>query len=397
MTESTTSPSVRRRLLWGAGGLVALALVVMALLPDPVSVDLGEASRGTLQMLVEEDGVTRVRDRYVVTAPLAGTAARIPLRPGDGVKAGEEVARLTPLPSPLMDPRSRAEAEGRVASARAAVERAAADVERAAAALDAAERETGRQRALLQQTSGSTFAVEQASALERARRGELEAARSTERIAGFEASTARSALSRLGQGGSEALGVTSPVTGVVLRVHQESEGVVQPGTPLLEVGDPTRLEVVVDLLTTDAVRVRPGAAVTLQRWGGEPFSGWVRRVEPSAFTRLSSLGVEEQRVNVIIDPEGEGWAGLGDGFRVEAEILVLETGDVTRVPASAVFRSGNGWAVFRVQDGRARLVQVEVGVRTPELVEVVAGVEPGDRVVVYPGDQVADGVRVEGR
>jgi HlyD family secretion protein len=187
------------------------------------------------------------------------------------------------------------------------------------------------------------------------------------------------------------------VTGVVLRVHQESEGVVQPGTPLLEVGDPTRLEVVVDLLTTDAVRVRPGAAVTLQRWGGEPFSGWVRRVEPSAFTRLSSLGVEEQRVNVIIDPEGEGWAGLGDGFRVEAEILVLETGDVTRVPASAVFRSGNGWAVFRVQDGRARLVQVEVGVRTPELVEVVAGVEPGDRVVVYPGDQVADGVRVEGR
>jgi HlyD family secretion protein len=398
MTESTKSGGTgRRRLLWGVAGAAALVLLVLALLPDPVPVDLAEATRGSLRLIVEEDGVTRVRDRYVVAAPLAGTVSRIQLRPGDRVKAGQEVARITPLPSPLLDARSRSEAEGRLAGARAGVERAAAEVERATAALEAAERETGRQRVLLQEISGSTFAVEQAAAAERARRGELEAARSGARIAASEEATARAALSRITGGSTESLPVSSPVEGVVLRVQQESEGAVQPGAPLLEVGDPGRLEVVVDLLTTDAVQVSPGAPVTLQRWGGEPLTGQVRRVEPSAFTRLSSLGVEEQRVNVLIDPLGEGWEALGDGFRVESQILVLETPEVTRVPASAVFRSGDGWAIFRVDQGRARLMEVEVGERTPELVEVRAGLEPGDRVVIYPGDLVKDGVRVEAR
>lgn len=398
MTESTKSGGTgRRRLLWGLGLTAALVLVVMAILPDPVPVDLGEATRGMLRLIVEEDGATRVRDRYVVAAPLAGTVSRVQLRPGDRVEAGQEVARLTPLPAPLLDARSRGEAEGRLAAARAGVERAAAEVDRAMAALEAAERETARQRALLRETSGSTFAVEQAAAAERAHRGALEAARSAARIVASEEATARAALSRITGGSTESLAVVSPVEGVVLRVHQESEGAVQPGAPLLEVGDPGRLEVVVDLLTTDAVQVSPGAPVTLQRWGGEPLTGRVRRVEPSAFTRLSSLGVEEQRVNVLIDPQGEGWDALGDGFRVESKILVLETPEVTRVPASAVFRSGEGWAIFRVEDGRARLVEVEVGVRTPELVEVEAGVEPGDQVVIYPGDLVEDGVRVEAR
>ena len=398
MTESTKSRGTgRRRLLWGLAGGAALVLVVLAVLPDPVPVDLGEATRGTLRLIVEEDGVTRVRDRYVVAAPLAGTVSRLQLRPGDRVKAGQEVARITPLPAPLLDARSRTEGEGRLSAARAGVERAAAEVERAAAALDAAERETARQRVLLQETSGSSFAVEQAAAAERARRGELEAARSAARIAASEESTARAALSRITGGSTESMAVSSPVEGVVLRVHQESEGAVQPGAPLLEVGDPDHLEVVVDLLTTDAVQVSPGAPVTLERWGGEPLTGMVRRVEPSAFTRLSSLGVEEQRVNVLVDPVGEGWSALGDGFRVESRILVLETPEVTRVPASAVFRSGEGWAIFRVEGGRARLVELEVGVRTPELVEVQAGVEAGDRVVIYPGDLVVDGVRVEAR
>lgn len=398
MTEREQSGGKgRRRLLWGVGGAAALVLLVLAVLPDPVPVDLGEATRGSLRLIVEEDGVTRVRDRYVVAAPLAGTVSRIERRPGDRVKAGEEVARITPLPAPLLDARSRSEAEGRLAAARAGVERAAAEVERATAALEAAERETDRQRVLLRELSGSTFAVEQAAAAQRAREGELEAARSGARIAASEEATARAALSRITGGSTESLAVASPVEGVVLRLHQESEGAVQPGAPLLEVGDPARLEVVVDLLTTDAVQVAPGAPVTLERWGGEPLSGVVRRVEPSAFTRLSSLGVEEQRVNVLIDPVGEGWEALGDGFRVESSILVLETPEVTRVPASAVFRSGEGWAIFRVVDGRARLAEVEVGVRTPELVEVQAGVEPGDRVVIYPGDLVADGVRVEAR
>lgn len=386
-----------RRVVWGSVAVVALVLAVLALRPAAVAVDTGEVTRGVLRVMVEEDGRTRVRNRYVVAAPLAGTVARVALRPGDDVSEGDEVVRVTPLPSPLLDPRSRSEAEGRLAVARAGLERARAEEGRAQAALEAARRETERQRVLLRERSGFAFAVQQAEAAEQAREREVESARSGIRMSEYEVETARAALSRVVGGGGEVLGVRAPVAGRVLRVHQESEGAVQAGAPLLELGDPTDLEVVVDLLTMDAVRVRPGAPVTLERWGGQSLSGRVSRIEPSAFTRLSALGVEEQRVNVIVEMEGGGDASLGDGFRVEARILLQETGEVTRVPSSAVFRSGDGWAVFRVEGGRAALTPVVVGVRTPEAVEVTTGLDPGDRVVVYPGDLVDDGVRVRSR
>lgn len=390
-------PVRTRRIVWGGLAVVAVAAVALALRPSAVQVDTGDVSRGVLRVVVEEDGRTRVRNRYVVAAPLAGTLARIELRPGDDVVEGTEVARITPLPAPLLDPRSRAEAEGRLSSARATLEGARAEEGRASAALDAARRETERQRILLREGSGFAFAVEQAEAAEEARAREMDGARSRIRVAEQEVETARAALSRVTGGGGEVLPVRAPVGGRVLRVHQESEGAVQPGAALLELGDPSDLEVVVDLLTMDAVRVQPGAPVTLERWGGDPLQARVVRVEPSAFTRLSALGVEEQRVNVVAELDERAATMLGDGFRVEARILVEETGEVTRVPSSAVFRSGDGWAVFRVLGGRARLTAVEVGVRTAEAVEVVRGVEPGERVVIYPGDQVADGVRVRER
>lgn len=410
MTEEGTRPeggsrgarggglSVRnRRVLWGGAGVLALVLAALALRPAPVPVDTAEAVRGSLRVSVEEDGRTRVRNRHVVAAPLAGTLQRIVLRAGDSVRAGEEVARVAPLPAPLLDARSRAEAEGRLASARASLDRARAEEARAAAGLEAARGETARQQVLLREGSGYPFAVRQAESAEETRRRELEAAAGAVRIAGFEVETARAALGRVTGGGGEPLPLPAPVSGTVLRVLQESEGAVQPGTPLLEVGDPADLEVVVDLLTVDAVRVPTGAPVSLERWGGPPLEGRVARVEPSAFTRLSALGVEEQRVNVLVEIAGKHPPALGDGFRVEARILLEETGEVTSVPSSAVFRSGDGWAVFRVEGGRARMAPVQVGVRTAEAVEIRAGVEPGDRVVVYPGDQVVDGVRVRAR
>jgi HlyD family secretion protein len=388
-----------RRIVWGAGGAVVVVGVVLAVRPGAVPVDTAPVDRGALRVMVEEDGVTRVRERHGVVAPLSGTLGRVTLKAGDRVEAGEVLAQVSPLPSPLLDSRSRSEAEGRVSIARAGVERARAEVTRAEAGVALAQREVERQRVLLEGRSGTPFALAQAEAAARVREGELEAARSGVRMAEFEVETARRAVNHLAGGAQEPLGLVSPVDGVVLRVHHEGGGVVPAGTLLMEVGDPGRLEVVVDLLTADAVRVAPGAPATLERWGGDPLQAVVSRIEPSAFTRISSLGVEEQRVNVLLDIEpGDGAeAQLGDGFRVEARILVLERPDVVRAPSSAVFRLGDGWAVFVVDGGRARLRPVDLGVRTPDAVEILSGVEPGSRVVVYPGDLVVDGVRIRER
>jgi len=398
--RGAVSPAVRK-LIWGGAGLVVAVAVVLAVRPTPVPVDVAEVDRGVLRVVVEEDGVTRVRERHPVTAPLAGTLGRIALRAGDAVEAGAVVAELSPLPSPLLDSRSRSEAEGRLSVARAGVERARAEVGRAEAAVAMASREVERQRVLLEGRSGTPYALEQAEATARLREGELAGARSGVRMAEFEVETARRALDHLNGTTSSPLALISPVDGVVLRVHDEGGSVVPAGALLLELGNPRGLEVVVDLLTADAVRVAPGASATLDRWGGEPLRGVVVRIEPSAFTRLSSLGVEEQRVNVIleIDPADAAGAGeqLGDGFRVEARILVLERPDVVRAPSSAVFRLGDGWAVFVVDGGRARLRPVDLGVRTPDAVEIAMGLEPGDRVVTYPGDLVVDGVRIRER
>ncbi len=389
-----------KRALWVALAVGLGVTLALGLRPRPVAVETAPAVRGTLVITVDEDGRTRVKDRYLVSAPLAGTLARITLRAGDSVERGAIVARLVPLAAPLLDPRSRAEAQARIAAARAALSQAVAAVERARAASAFAVRDAERQRALLRAGASAPLLVEQAELAERMRREELASAEFGERVAASELHLAQAALARLGTSSREEFPVRAPVRGHVLRVLQESEAVVQPGTALLEVGEPEALEVVVDVLTTDAVRIRPGAPVRIERWGGDSaLTGHVHQVEPSAFTRLSALGVEEQRVNVIIDLDTRSAAGaeLGDGYRVEASIVVWEGRDRLLIPAGAVFRLGEGWATYVAEDGRAQLRSVRVGRRNGSQAEVLGGVEPGERVVLYPTDNVVDGLRVKER
>jgi HlyD family secretion protein len=392
---------LKRGLLLALAGLLALVLV-RALLPSPVAVELAPVAAGHMQVTVDESGRTRVKDRFVIAAPVSGRIARIALRPGDPVAAGDPVALVTPSLPPLLDGRTRAELESRVAAARFAQGQAQASVERAATALEQARRESERAQRLYAGGAVTAAAAEQTEFTHRARAEELASAQLGVKLAEEDLRRARALLTRPGAGppARDSVEVRAPVAGQVLRVLQESEGFVQTGAPLLEVGDPNAIEVVVDVLTADAVGIRPGARVTIESWGGPaPLSGRVRRVEPSAFVRISALGVEEQRVNVLVDLDGsrDRWASLGDGFRVEARILVWESPDTLVLPSAAVVRSADGWAVYRVEAGKARLRAVTLGHRSARELEVLSGVERGDQVVLYPGDRLADGAAVKAR
>ena len=388
-------------MLTGAVVLVALAWLVFR--PAPVRVELGRVERGRLVVTVDEEGETRVRERYVVAAPIAGRVARLTLEPGDPVQPGTVVARMHPVP---LDPRTRAEAAARLEAAQAALREASAQVGNARAALEQAQRTAARSRQLGR--SGTIGKEEQELAeLDETTRGkDLEAAQFAEKAAAYNLEAARAALMAPGGDGNQALvaacesgepgciELRSPVAGRVLRVPEKSERVVSPGTPLLEIGDPQQLEIVVDLLSTDAVKVHPGATMLVEEWGGpEPLAARVRRVEPSGYTKLSALGVEEQRVDVVADFTGDT-GGLGDGYRIEARIVVAEADDALLVPSSALFRRQGEWHVFAVAGGRAMLRPVRIGRGTPQQTEVLDGLSAGDEVVLHPSDQVADGVRV---
>jgi HlyD family secretion protein len=391
-----------RRVATAAFLTAVVVMLVLAWMPAPVTVDVAVARRADLRVTVDEDGRTRVKDRFVVGAPLTANVARIELHPGDAVREGDVLARLVPLAPPLLDARSRAEAEGRVGATQAQLRQTSSSIERARAALELAEREATRHRQLAAQGAVPSQMVDRTEIDLRTRREELASAQFAARVARHEVEVAQAALGRFGARGAtdEQMDVRAPVDGVVLRVLQESGGAMQAGAPLLELGDPAALEIAVDVLTSDAVRIPVGARVELDRWGGEQaLVGHVRRVEPSAFTRVSALGVEEQRVNVLIDLDSprEEWTELGDGFRVEAHIVVLEVEGALAVPATAVFRHGAGWAVYRVVGDRAVRTELEVGARTGTDVEVRAGLEEGDAVIVHPSDRVADGVEVERR
>jgi HlyD family secretion protein len=387
--------------------LGVLAMLVTAWMPKPVPVDGITAESGPLLVTVDESGRTRVKDRYVVSAPLSGNVARIDLNPGDTVEEGQEIARILSLEPPLMDARSRAQAEAHVSAARAAARQARATQSRVEAAATFAAREAERQRGLAQRGSVAELAAERAELESRTAQEELSSTAFAVRVAEYELRVAEAALRRQGGGGAapnaasdgdEQVLVNAPVAGKVLRVIQESEGVVQAGTPLVELGDASALEIVVDVLTSDAVHIEPGARVVIERWGGEQaLHGHVRIVEPSAFTRMSALGVEEQRVNVIIDldEDYEVWQSLGDGYRVEARIIIWESEDVLRVPASAVFRHGDGWALYSLRDGAAALTPIEIGHKNGLEVEIASGIDEGTEIILHPSDQISDGVSVE--
>jgi HlyD family secretion protein len=392
-----------QRLRRAAMLLIALAVVltiVKAWMPAPLAVEMVEAKRGPMLVTVDEEGRTRVKDRYVVSAPLMGNLARIELRPGDTVEPGTVVARIVPLAPPLLDARTRAEAEARVAAASAARKQSYAAIERARTGLEFADKEAARARGLTSSGAVAASALERAELEARTMRENLASAEFGARVADHDLQMAQAVLGRLGnsQAQDDQLELTASVRGRVLRVIQQSEGVVQPGTPLLEIGDPGALEIVVAVLTSDAVHIEPRARVQIERWGGDkPLAAHVRLVEPSADTRISALGVEEQRVNVLVDldaPRSE-WARLGDGYRVEARIAVWESKDTLSVPASAVFRRAGSWAVFKVDDGVARVVSIEVGERNPEQVQVTSGLKAGDRVVGHPSERLTDGMTVE--
>lgn len=392
-----------KRGLWVLFSLGLVAMIVVAFLPKPVPVDLVSARRGALRVTVDEDGRTRVIDRYELDAPLTGNLARIELDPGDAVTAGQVVARIVPLARPLMDPVTRAETEARVAAAEAARRQAQAAIPRARAALEFAEGQAARTRTLVGQGGLARDALERAELELRSRREELTSAEFGLRVATHQLEMARAALGRVsatGEDRGEQLEVTAPSDGVVLRVLHESGGVVQAGTALVELGDPAHLEIASDVLTSDAVDIEPGDRVIIERWGGQgELEGHVRLVEPSAFTRTSALGVEEQRVNVVIDLDSprEEWQRLGDGYRVETRIVIWEEEDVLVVPASAVFRHDEGWAVYRIVGERAELTPIEAGRRNGLLVQIEEGLEEGARVVAHPSDRVLDGVAVTPR
>ena len=387
-------------------GLLAAALLaatvgaVAALRPRPVPVDAAAVARGPLAVAVEESGTTRVKDRFLVSAPVSGRIARLAFEAGDQVAEGEPLLEVAPALSPLLDERTRAEAEARLGAALSAVGQARAQVARTRAARDLAEQELGRVRRLAADQAATPQALDQAAFAARMRAEELTSAQFAVKVAGEEARMAKVALGRDGQRAHDRhVDVLAPVSGQVLRVHQKSAGVVQAGAPLLEIGDPAALEIVVDLLTTDAVHVQPGTAVAIGGWGGGPLAGRVRRVEPSAFTRPSALGVDEQRVNVVValvEPR-DRWAALGDGYRVEARLVLWRSDDVLQVPQGTVFRRGDGWAVFALQGGVARLQPVTIGHRGEAGVEILSGLSAGAAVAVHPGDRVKDGVRVEVR
>lgn len=395
-------PTPKRILLVLALAAVAV-FAALALRPHPATVTTARAVRGPLRVTVDEEGETRVRRRYVLGAPVAGRLERMTLEEGDAVAAGQVVARLDPAP---LDPRGREQAEARLETVQDERREAEAQLARQRTALAEARRRLARAERLSQEKIIPAEELDTARTAERAARNDLEAAQFHAQAAAHDVASARAALleSRPGEpAGGQAFPLRSPVAGSVLRVCEDCEKVVPAGAELIEIGDPLDLEVVVDVLSSDALRIPPGAPMLLDPLGegagsatGQTLRGRVRVVAPSGFTKVSPLGVEEQRVNVVgdlVDPPGR----LGDRYRVEVRIVLWEGRDVLKVPAGALFRDPGrpgGWAVFTVEDGRARLRPVEVGHRNPDEVEILSGLTAGTEVAVYPSDGVVDGARV---
>ena len=381
--------------------LVVAAIAAVAIWPEATEVDVARVERGPMRVTIDEEGETRVVERFVVSAPVAGRLQRIALEPGDRVVRDQTVvARRVPLPAPLIDPRTRTELAAAVAAASAAVEQARAERTRAAAVLERAQSSFKREQRLAEAGAIPLESLETAETSLKTAEAAFRAAEFAVARAEQEARLARARLQTPPADG-RVVEIVAPVDGVVLKRLRQSESVVPSGEPLLEIGDPQHLEVVADLLSTDAVRVSAGSPVLIEEWGGgHPLPARVRRVEPSGFMKVSALGVEEQRVNVIIEFAEPAAAArsLGDAYRVEVRVVVWQADDVVKVPVGALFRSsGGGWAVFVVEEGRARLTPVELGQRNGEHGQITSGLEPGQMVVLHPPDTIADGARITER
>lgn len=396
MSESNTLRKRRtiRRIAWSAVALLAIAAAAGLLRPKPLPVDTAAAANGPMEVTVDEEGEVRVHDRYVIAAPVTGKLVRVRWRDGDTVRTGDVVAELEPAP---LDPRSRDEALARVAAARALVRAAEQEVEHATAELSQARREQARMEQLAADRFISEDAVDKARTVATTAAAAQAAAHARESAARSELRAVEATLLGLPGGVRRTVPLKTPVAGRILRITEQSEHTVGAGTPIMTIGDPTRFEIVADVLSTDAVRIRPGARARLEGWGGDrSLSAQVRLVEPYAFTKISALGIEEQRVNIVMDPL-ESLDALGDGYKVDVRVVVWAAEAVLKVPASAVFRRGEAWGLFRVDAGRARFVAVEVGQRNAREAQILKGIEPGATVVRYPSNELRDGARVRPR
>ena len=391
-----------KRLGLGAVVLAILGGFYYAMRETPTLVDVATVSEGPMHIAIREEGTTRVRDVYTVSAPIAGHLARTVLEEGDEVEAGRTVvASIHPLDPPLIDRRTEAELVAARDAARAAVALAEIELQRAETALRLANNELERAVRLFEPRVISESALQRVQNDVEMQSAQVETARATIGVRQAELASAEARLMQPETTGAEGqdccVNIYAPVDGVVLSVMAKSEQAVSTGTQIAEIGDPNRLEIVVDLLSADAIRVRPGARPSIGDWGGDDaLPGVVRRVDPAGFTKVSALGIEEQRVNAVIDLEENG-GRLGHGYRVAAELTIWECEKCVQVPIGTLFRSGNNWNVFRLEGDRLRRTEVSIGRMNTEVAQVLGGLSPGDLVVMHPSDTVDDGSLVEAR
>jgi len=399
------TPNKRRALLWSTLGLLLAVVLIWSFWPRAVAVDVATVVRAPMRVDVSDEGRTRVREAFQLSAPVSGRLLRIEKHAGDAVIGGKTVvADLLPTAPSFLDVRTRAQAESAVKAAEAARSLAAAEVTRARAELAFALSERTRAETLVQSESISRANLERAQLAYNTAAAQLATSLAALRVKESDLVTAKALLIDPTTAAAErdrgAIPLVAPVSGRILRVLHENEAVGAAGTPILEIGDPKNLEIVVELISEEAVKVHEGAPATITDWGGNvPLNARVRRIEPSGFTKISSLGVEEQRVNILLnltDPV-QKWVALADGFRVIANIQIWQQRDAVQVPVSALFRNGQGWAVFAVRSGRAVLTPVEVGRSNESRSQILRGLKVGDQIVVHPSDRVSDGVRVSTR
>jgi len=393
--------STRRRLAVISVSMLVVLAIIYGFLPKPVTVDVKKAVRGPLRVTIDEEGKTRVKDRFVLSAPVSGYMRRVEYEVGDRVSRGQTVVSIEPSRSSVLDPRSRAEAEAAVSAAQAGLKTAEENVRAATADAEYSRQSFDRNKKLAEDGYIARDVLDQAEAEVKRNNAGLLSAKAAVQTARAELERARAALrySAVGETADyrKIVTVRTPVAGSVLKIHRKSEGAVSVGEPLIDIGDPSSLEVKVEVLSADAVNIRPEIPVLFERWGGDiPLKGRVKIVEPEAFTKVSSLGVEEQRVLVIADITSlpEEWQRLGDEYRVEASFIIWESANVLQVPESALFRKDDRWAVFVQKDKKARLREVQVGHRNGLSAEVISGISEGETVIVYPDESIRDGTRV---
>lgn len=394
--------AIRRKLFIALIIAAVIGATVYGFFPKAAEVDLAFVTRGPLQVTIEEEGRTRLKERFVITAPTAGYMERIWAKVGDPVSRGQTVAVLEPLRSAALDARSRAEAQASVTAANASLNAAIEREKAAAADADYLEKRLARLKNLYDKGSIAKDQYDQIAAETRKAVAIAHANRASVEVARSELKRTEALLQNFSVGkktaASQKVYVPTPVSGSIFRIYHESEGAVNAGEPLLDIGNAKDLEVRVEVLSADAVKIKPGTAVFFKRWGGEEtLTGVVRIVEPAGFTKVSSLGVEEQRVLVIADitSPAQMWRALGDAYRLEAHFVIWEGKDILQIPSSALFRSGENWAVFVESNGRARKRLIEPGQRNGLTAEIISGLKEKEKVIVHPDDSINDGTRVK--